>query len=105
MIINKNHAFSHRHSYTMKRNGFVGELLPEISGVENHSAKKEKNKVTVPRRKQMRKIDRKEKNIFKILNVQNEEVSSLKPFLLQTYFSCSERFWTQTFKVSNPLPL
>ena len=76
----------------MKRNGFVGELLPEISGVENHSAKKEKNKVTVPRRKQMRKIDRKEKNIFKILNVQNEEVSSLKPFLLQTYFHALKDF-------------
>ena len=88
----------------MKRNDFVGGLLPEISGVKNHPAKKTPW-VTVPRRKQMRKIDRKEKNIFKILNVQNEEVSSLKPFLLQTYFSCSERFWTQTFKVSNPLPL
>ena len=33
-----------------------------------------------------------------------EEFSSLKPFLLQTYFSCSERFWTHTFKVSKPLP-
>ena len=70
----------------MKRNGFVGELLPEISGVENHSAKKEKNKVTVPRRKQMRKIDRKEKNIFKILNVQNEEVFFSKTFSFTNIF-------------------
>ena len=40
MIINNNYAFSHEHKYTTKRNGFVGGLLPEITGVENHSVKK-----------------------------------------------------------------
>ena len=34
----------------MKRNDFVGGLLPEISGVKNHPAKKTPW-VTVPRRK------------------------------------------------------
>ena len=50
MIINNNYAFSHKLKYTMKRNGFVGGLLPVISGVENHPVKKTP-RATVPRRK------------------------------------------------------
>ena len=50
MIINNNYAFSHEHKYTTKRNGFIGGLLPVISGVENHPVKKTP-RVTVPRRK------------------------------------------------------
>ena len=39
----------------MKKNGFVGCFVPEISGVENHPAKKTP-RVTVPRRKLCYKI-------------------------------------------------
>ena len=48
MIINNNYAFSHNHNYTMKKNGFVGCFVPEISGVENHPVNKTP-RVNVPR--------------------------------------------------------
>lgn len=51
----------------------------------------------------MRKIDRKEKNIFKILNVQNQEIyfSNMLAFLMGTDESTSHYYINQIAEKSN----